>query len=99
HGCSHVFRRNENVGSRRFWREKTVASLMNGHPASDQVSLSGQNVSVLSDTRDFAGLFELSQQLAECYFLSPWQPQLAGNVDLIQRPVVFPRQQTQNLLS
>src|SRR6266487_4830922 len=40
HGCSDVFRRNENVRvARRFWREKTVACLMNRHFASHQVSL------------------------------------------------------------
>jgi hypothetical protein len=65
HGCSDVFRRDENVRSARyFWREKTVACLMNRHFASYQVSLGGQNKSVLSDPRDLARALELAQAFA-----------------------------------
>src|SRR5206468_2059122 len=62
HGCSDVFRRNENVRStRRFWHEKTVADLMNRQFASHKVSLGGQDISVLPDARDLARALELAQ--------------------------------------
>src|SRR5258705_8545634 len=65
HGCSNVFRRNENVRSARdFWREKTITDLMNRQFASHQVSLGGQNISVLPDARALARALELAQAFA-----------------------------------
>src|SRR5262245_17342824 len=65
HGCSNVLRRNENVRSARgFWRQKTVACLMNRHFAGNQVSLGWQNIPVLPDAGDLTRALELAQTFA-----------------------------------
>src|SRR5437773_4431026 len=100
HGCSDVFRRDENVRlPRHFGREKSVAGLMNRQFAGYQVSLSRQNISVLSDASDLAGAFELAQALAQRNPPGGRHAHLARDFDLVERPIIFPRKQTQNLFS
>ena len=100
HGCSDVFRRDENVRlPRHFRREKSVAGLVNRQLASYQVSLGRQNISVLPDASDLARAFELAQALAQRDPHGARHAQLARDVELVERPIIFPRKQTQNLFS
>src|SRR5947199_4218700 len=100
HGCSNIFRCNENVRlPRHFGREKSVAGLMNRQFAGYQVSLSRQNISVLPDASDLARAFELAQALAQRDPPGARHAQLARDVELVERPIIFPRKQTQNLFS
>jgi hypothetical protein len=100
HGCSGVFRRDENVRSaRHFRREKTVAGLVNRQFASHQVSLGRQNISVLPDAGDLARTLELAQAFAQRNPSGAGQPKFARDINSVERPVIFPRQQAQNLFS
>ena len=100
HRCADIFRRNENVRLTRLFRgEKPIADWMDRQFAGYEVSLSRQDVPVLPDSRDLASAFEVAQRSAQRDSCPAAHAKFFGDLDLVQRPVIFPGQQRENLFS
>ena len=100
HGCSDILRGDKNVRLARFFRrEKAVAGRMNRQFSSYEIRLGGKNISVLADACDLARALELTQYFPQCNPLAGGQVKFATDVDLVKRPVIFPRHERQNLFS
>src|SRR5438874_13098885 len=64
HGCSRVFRRDENVRLARFFADqKSVSGLMNVELASDKICCRRKNITIFSDPRNLARALEVAQRL------------------------------------
>jgi len=62
HGGASVFRRDKEIGLSGFFvGQKSVAGLMHAQRSSDKIGRVGQDISILSNTRDFACLFEIAE--------------------------------------
>jgi hypothetical protein len=100
HRRSNIFRCDENIRlSGCFRHEKSVARLMNRQFAGYEVRLSRQNVSVPANTRDLAGALELTQGFPQWNSFTGSQAKFASDIGLVGRPVIFSRQERQNLFS
>ena len=72
---------------------------MNGQFAGYEVGLSWKNIPVLADARDLASALELTQGFPQCNSFAGSQAKFAGDLYLVERPVIFSRQERQNLFS
>jgi hypothetical protein len=59
----------------------------------DEISLGWKNVAILSDSNDVTRMFELTQRLSNRDPLVALQSELAGDLDFIERAVIFPSKQ------
>jgi hypothetical protein len=98
HRCADVFRRNENVRLAPVFRgEKRITSWMDGYLPGYQISLSRKDVSILPDARDLTSAFEVAQRFAQRDSRTAAHANFPSDLNLVQRPIIFPRQERENL--
>jgi hypothetical protein len=98
HGSADVFRRNENIRQAGpFRREKRIARRMNRQFPGYQIGLSRQDISVLPDARDLTSAFEVAQSFAQYDSCPSAHTKFPRDLDLVQRPVIFPGQKREKL--
>ena len=67
--------------------------------AGHEIGFGGQNIAVLPNANDFAGLLELAQSLSDVYALPPLRVERLRDLVPVTRPVVGRAQQDKNLFS
>ena len=98
HGGAGVFRRDKKIGLSRFLvGQKGVTSLMHAQRSSDEIGCVGQDVSIFSNARDFALLFEIAQGAAHFVPSRCAVTQRISDFDFIQRPIFRLLNESQNL--
>src|SRR5438093_1438176 len=89
HGCSGVFRRDENVCLARFFaNQKSVSRLVNVELASDQIGCRRQNVAIFPDPRDLARALEIAQHLAQTHAHAALPAERFRQFALVQRTII-----------
>src|SRR6266852_2036994 len=100
HGCAGVLRCDKNIGLAWSFRcQKSVAGLVDRQFTGHQIGLSRQDVAIFSDARDLAQAFELAQHFSQRDAFAAFQPEFARDLDLIEWPVIFSREERENLFS
>src|SRR5947207_13811875 len=72
---------------------------MNRYLTGYQVSLNRQDVPILADPRDLTSAFEVPQRSAQGDSRPAAYAKFPSDLDLVQRPVIFPGQERENLFS
>src|ERR1700736_303611 len=100
HAGADVFRSDEDICLPGLVRvQKRESRLVDRQCARNEIGFGGEDVAVLANARDLAGMLEFAQCVSEHDALAARQRELARNLDLIERPIIACREQPENLFS
>src|SRR5438094_10366594 len=72
---------------------------MNRQFSGYEVRLGRKDISIFADARDFARVLELTKRFSQCDSFTAAETESASDINFVKRPVIFSRQERQNLFS